>query len=240
MIDVRIDFTEYDDLGRPFGTDGIISLMDRHDIDQAILIPRMAVDSDFRQGNKDLFQAILCSDRLLGYLVVNLNYPQESIQLMRSAMTSPKFAALGIFGGASKPYLNLEDSADILNAYRRFVKPVFLNIPNAAAVEEGLRIAKEFPTIKFLLGNMGGDDWKSTLACTRQLNMLFDISGSFDAEKIDAAMVAFGPNRLIFGSGAPRSDVSSMLGLLNASGISEANMKKILHDNAAKLFNIDA
>lgn len=238
MIDVRMDFTEYDGLGMPFGVEGILRLMDKHEISHAFLIPRMGVDSDFRQGNKDLFQAISSSDRLFGYLAVNLNYPQESIQLMRSGMVSPKFAALGIFNGATKPYVNLEDCADILNAYRRFIKPVFLDVPHAAALWEAQRIAKEFPTIKFIIGSMGGDDWKSSLVCTRQLNMLFDISGSFDAEKVDAAFAAFGPNRLLFGSGAPASDVSSMLGLLKASCVSETNTRKILYDNAAKLFNV--
>lgn len=237
--DIRINYTRFDGLGRPFGVEGVIGTMDKHGIEKAVLVPAMAVDSDFRLGNKELFEIIRANERLFGYLVVNPSYPDESIKLMRSAMVSPKFLAVGFFTGASRPYPNLDDCADILNAYRRFAKPVFVQTPNGEAVSAAVEMAKEFPGLKFVLGSMGGSEWKRCIAHSRQLNVLLETSGSFDSEKIEEATEHFGAHRLLYGSNAPFSDPACELALIRSSEIEEASKEKILGQNAHRWLGID-
>lgn len=235
VFDILVNFTAYDSLGRPFGLDGLIGAMDRHGIDRAVLVPTMAVESDFRLGNKELFEAIRSHERFLAYLVVNPNYPAESVQLMKNAMSSPKFAAVAFFIGASRPYPNLNDYREILNAYRRFSKPVYVHTPHAEAVAAAEQMAREFPGIKFILGSMGGNNWKRTLKGDTLLNVVLDTSGSFDAEKIVEAVERVGAHRVLFGSGMPFSEAASMLALIRSSEISEDAMRKIMGENAHRL-----
>jgi len=238
MIDTRMNFCRYDSLGRPFGTDGVLKAMQKYGIETAILVPKMAVDADFRLGNRELFEAIKTSDQLYGYLVINPNYPKETVQIMRSAMSSRKFLALALFDGASLPYPNVHDYRDILNAHRRFSKPVFVNVANGEAIAAAEQMAKEFPSIKFIIGQMGGKDWKRMMACGQTLNMIVETSGSFDAEKIEEAIENFGLHRVVFGSNFPYSDPDCMLALIENSDIPKTVMEKILSENAKTIFKL--
>ncbi|HUV04033.1 MAG TPA: amidohydrolase family protein [Armatimonadota bacterium] len=238
-IDIRVNFSEHDGLGRPFGVEGVLKAMQKHNIERAVLVPCMAVDSDFRLGNKELFDAIKSEDRLFGYLAVNPNYPDESIRLMRSAMSSPKFLAVALFQGASTPYPNTDDYREILNAHRRFAKPVFLHTPHAEAVAAAEQMAAEFPGIKFVFGSMGGDEWKRAMTSSPLLNVLLETSGSFDAEKIEEAVEHFGAHRVLYGSNLPFSDPASMLALIQSSELSEDSMEGILGGNAKRLFAME-
>lgn len=238
-IDIRINYCEYDAVGRPFGVNGVLNAMQKHGIEKAVLVPTMAVDCDFRLGNKVLFDAVKSNDQLYGYLAVNPNYPEESIRLMRSAMPSPKFLGLALFPGASRPYPNLDDYREILNAYRRFLKPVFVNTPSADAVAAAEEMAREFPGLKFILGTMGGNDWKRAITSSRQLNLFLETSGSFDAEKIEEAVEHFGAHRVLFGSNLPYSDIGAALALVQNSELPKDALDQILNRNAQKLFAVE-
>lgn len=239
-IDIRMNYIQHDSLGKPFGIEGVLRSMQKYRMEKAMLVPSLAVDSDFRSGNSEMLEAMNSDDRLYGYLVVNPNYVEESIQLMRSHMNLPKFKAMAIFSGASKPHPNADDCRDLLNAYRRFTKPVLLNAPNLEAVSDVVEIAKEFPTIKFIIGGMGGPDWKGAIQASKVLNTLLETSGSFDAEKVGEAVEQFGAHRVLFGSDTPFSDPASMLAMVHSSGLPKVDLLKILGDNAKTLFKLDS
>lgn len=238
-IDIRMNLSQYDSLGRPFGAEGVLKVMDKYSIERAALVSGLAVDSDLRLGNKELFDVIKSNDRLFGYLSLNPNFPEASIQLMRTAMVSRKFVAAALYYGSSMPYPNLEDYKEILNAYRRFGKPVFVQIPNAEAITAAEQMAQAFPNIKFIFGSMGGDDWKRAMSSQRLLNVMLETSGSLEVEKIEEAVEIFGGHRILFGSDMPFSDPASMLALIQSSNIPKDEMAKILGENAKKLFNLD-
>ena len=237
-IDIRVNFTRHDALGRPFGIEGVKKALDRFSIETAILVPKLAVDADFLQGNKDLLEAIRKDDRLYGYLVVNPVFPEESVRLMRQAMTLPKLVAMAMFQGSSKPFPNLDDCREILNAYRRFTKPVMLDVTSCDAISAAERIAAEFPTIKFILGSMGGTDWKGVMGLSKHLNLFLETSGTLDSEKIESAVENFGPRRVLFGSDLPFANPASMLALIQSSNIPKDIMSRILDTNARNLFGL--
>lgn len=238
ILDIRMNFNQYDALGRPFGVEGVLASMDKYSIDKAVLISTLAVNADFRLGNKELFEAIKSNDRLYGYLTVNPSYPEETVQLMRSVMNSRKFVAAALFQGVTSPYPNLEDYRYILNAYRRFGKPVFINTPDVQSVAAAEEIAKEFSTIKFIFGSMGGEEWQRAATNNKQLNVYLEASGSFDSDKIETAVTNLGPHRVLFGSNAPFSDPASMLALVQSSNISQDAITKILSSNADKILGL--
>lgn len=237
-IDIRVNLTRHDGLGRPFGVDGVRKFMDQFGIETAVLVPRLAVDTDFKRGNEELLDVIESDDRLFGYLVVNPNYSEESVRLVRSVMNSQKLLAIGCFRGATRPHPNLDDYREILKAYRRFGKPIFVQTVHAEAVAAAEEIAREFSTMKFVFGSMGGAYWKRSMGCSRLLNISVETSGSFDAEKIEEAVEHLGPHRVLYGSDLPFSDPAPMLALIRSSNIPEDAMEKILGQNAQKLFKL--
>lgn len=237
-VDIRINYVEHDLLGRPFGSNGILASMDKYRIDNAILISGHAVACNFREGNAQLLEAIKDNNRLYGYIVVNPNYPEESIEEIRNLGGNRKMVALALFSGAFRPYPTFDDCEEILNAYRRYVKPVLLYVPHAEAVEAAKEIAAKFPTIQFVFGSMGGADWKAALNIGKLLNVHMETSGSFDVEKIEEAVARIGAHRILFGSDLPISDPASEIALIRASNISKDAMIKIFNQNAVRLFRL--
>jgi uncharacterized protein len=238
VIDAQVYYSRFDCLGRPFGPEAIIRELDRFKIDAAVLVSGMSVDVDFRVGNQELLQVIKADPRLYGCMVSNPIYPAESIELMRTAMTSPRVVAMALFNGASTPYPSIEDCREIINSYRRYAKPIYLHTPSAESVVAAVQIAKEFPGIKFVLGSMGGADWRMTIPFAKQLNLVLETSGSFDSEKIEMAVNAFGAHRVMFGSSYPFSDIASMLALIQSSGIPKESLAQVLDGTARSLFGI--
>lgn len=239
-VDIHINYVEHDLLGRHFGKEGVIASMDKYRIDTAILVSGYAIACDFLRGNEQLLEAIKNDDRLWGYLVVNPNYPEESIETIRNMGGNRKMVALAIFGGAFRPYPTFDDCVEILNAYRRYVKPVFLYVPHAEAAEAAKEIAAKFPTIQFIFGSMGGADWKAALNVGKLLNVHMETSGSFDVEKIEEAIAHIGAHRILFGSDLPISDPASEIALIRASNISKDAMIKIFSQNAVRLFRLQS
>ena len=247
-IDIRVNFTEHDAVGRPFGIEGVRKALDRFQIETAILIPRLAVDADFAQGNKELLEAIKSDDRLYGYLVVNPVFPDESIKLMRQAMILPKFAGMAMFQGASKSFPNLDDCREILNSYRRYTKPVLLQADSPEAVSAAEGIAGEFPSTKFVLGSMGGEHCPATgsrdrrekcvMGLSKYMNLFLETSGSLESSKIEEAVASFGPRRVLFGSDLPFGNPASMLALIQTSSIPKDVMTRIFATNARTLFGL--
>lgn len=236
-IDIRVNYSDFDAVGRPYGKDGLIKAMERYNIEIAVLTSRLAVECDFRQGNEELFEVLKSDDRLYGYFVVNPSYPEESVELMRQRMNSPKFLAAALYSGSTKPYPNMDDFDEILNGYRRFSKPVFVHTANLEAVDAADEMAQAFPTLKFILGGMGGPDWKrAVIVAEARVNVFLETSGSYDSEKIGDAVEQVGAHRLLFGSDQPFADPASMLALIKSSGISDEAMGKIAGQNARKLF----
>lgn len=236
-IDVRANYSDFDAVGRPYGKDGVLKAMERYSIEIAVLISRLAVECDFRQGNEELHEVLKTDDRLYGYMVVNPNYPEESVEMMRQRMNSPKFLAAALYFGSTKPHPNLADFSEILNSYRRFTKPVFVHAADLVAVDAVDEMAQAFPTLKFILGGMGGADWKrAIIVAEARVNVFLETSGSYDSEKIGDAVEQVGAHRLLFGSDQPFADPASMLALIKNSGISDEAMGKIAGQNARKLF----
>jgi predicted TIM-barrel fold metal-dependent hydrolase len=238
-IDTRVNYTDFDAVGRPYGKAGLIKAMDRYSIEIAVLTSRLAVDCDFRRGNEELHEVLKTDDRLYGYLVVNPNYPEESIELMRQKMNSPKFLGAALYFGSTKGYPNLDDFSEILNGYRRFTKPVFVHAASLEAVDAVDQMATTFPGLKFIVGGMGGADWKEAInVADSRVNVFLETSGSYDSEKIQEAVDRVGAHRILFGSDQPFADPASMLALIKSSGISDESMAKIAGHNARKFFGI--
>ena len=239
-VDIRVNYLQNDPLGRPFGRDAIMAALDKYKVENAVLVSGFAVTCDFREGNKQLWEAIKDDDRLFGCLVVNPNYTSESIELMRTEMSRRKFVAVALFQGASRPYPNVDDYRDILNAYRRFSKPVFVDTPHAAAADAAKQIAAEFPGVQFIFGSMGGADWRRALDIGKLLNVHMETSGSFDVEKIEMAVERLGAHRVLFGSDLPHSDPAAEIALIRSSSIPESDMRKIFGENALSLLKLRA
>jgi len=225
----------------PFSSDmasreAILATLRRGDIDAAALISGLAADCDFVTGNRRLREIISPSEGLFGWVTLNADYPAESQEEQRRHQNRRGMIGVALFGAPGRPVV-LEDAREILNAQRRYAKPVAISVPDADAVHAGRHIAAEFPAMRFVFLGMGGEDWRLATAVAKQhLNVYLEISGSLDTDKIAHASSVCTPRKLLYGSGLPGGSLELTRALVeSAPTLTRPDRNRILSENAVAL-----
>lgn len=226
--------------GLAANTAHVTQAMEERAIDGAMLISARAREVDPLAGNRILKAMVEQSPALVGCLVTHTNRAEASITVMRELMTFRKFVAMLLVGPTAGEPVQKVLADDILNAYRRFGKPLFLYAPNAAAVSFALEIARGYPMLRVVLLGMGGRDWRSAVAAAHAAtNVLLETSGAMDRAKLPAAAQAVGAHRIVFGSGTPTTDAGAAMGLVEDSRLSAETRELILGVNARRLLGLE-
>lgn len=236
IIDVHVQVGTTPIWGTPFTEGHLVRMLDRYGIEKCIASATIANSCDFARGNAQIKESV-GKGRIFGCAVANTQYPQESIENMRKYLALPSFSALMINSGLQGRPVTLDQCSDILNAHRRFIKPVFLEVTSREAVLAADEIARAFPGIKFVLLGMGGVAWRTAVAAAeRTLNLVLEISGTLSPDKITLGVATIGAHRMIYGSNLPFADPAATIGLVENGDISETDRRFIFETTAKRLF----
>jgi uncharacterized protein len=237
IFDVRAQIGTTPIWGAPFSDAHLLRTMQKYGIEQSIVSSTLAGTCDVARGNAQLFQAIKDKPSLYGCITVNVHYTQESIVEMRRYLNKPNFAAMAIFSGEQGRSVTLDESEDILNAYRRYRRPVLIRTESRADVLAANEIAKAFPGVKVVLLSMGGDSWRNAAACAHKtLNIVLEISGSHNTDKIKHCAELIGAHRMVYGSDLPFADPAVTIGVVEDSDISDSDKQMIFSGTAGRVF----
>ncbi len=218
----------------------ILESMARFGIGRVGLLSHLAVSCDMVEGNRLLSTVTSVDDGVLGYVTLKSEFPEESLQEQRAYLSRHDFIGAAIFPPPNKP-VTFEDAQDLINAHRRFAKPLLISTPNGDAVHAVRKIASEFPQMKIILLGMGGEDWRAAVeAAKKHVNLYLDISGSLDSDKIAHTAAALTSRRLLFGSGSPFCDPNLFVGFVEDSPtLTSADKQRIFARNAVATFASD-
>jgi predicted TIM-barrel fold metal-dependent hydrolase len=212
--------------------------MKKHDVGRCVISSTIAISCDFVRGNAQVASVVKGNPALLGCMVANINYPEQSQSEMHSYLQRDDFAAILLTSGSPCGCVTLAEARDILNAHRRFIKPVYVHAFDSTSVLAADEMAREFPGMKFVLLAMGGEQWRmATVLAERTLNLVLEVSGSFSPDKIKFAVEHIGSHRIVYGSGLPYTDPAAVIGLIEDAGISDSDKINMFERSASRLFN---
>ena len=216
--------------------DSLLATLRRTGLDGAALISGLAADCDFVAGNRQLREIVSPEDGLFGWVTLNAGYPVESQEEQRRHLGRRGMVGAALFGTLGRP-VTLTEAREVLNAQRRYAKPVAISIPDAEAVYAARVIAAEFPTMRFIFLGMGGEDWRIAVAVAKQhLNVYLEVSGSLDADKIAQASSVVTARKLLYGSGLPHGSPELTRALVeSAPTLTRPDRSRILSENAVAL-----
>ncbi|HEX5324538.1 MAG TPA: amidohydrolase family protein [Capsulimonadaceae bacterium] len=219
----------------------VVEAMKRYEIDALALISGMAATCDFVTGNRMLKDVLNSEFGIFGYVTLNAEFPEESLEEQRAYLHKRDIVGAVLFPRGHAP-VNLDDAREIINGHRRYTKPLLIYTPDLEAVHAARKVAEEFNQMRVVLLTMGGEDWHAAVEAAKScVNLYLEISGSLDAEKIAYAATALSSRKLVFGSGLPYADPSLFVGLVEeASVLTAGDRRRIYIDNALSLFQIQA
>ena len=237
IIDVHAEIGSTPVWGVSFTEANLARSMQKYGVQRSIISSTIGNSCDFQRGNAQIAKIVENKKAMLGCVVVNMNYPEQAQKEMHAYLIDDQFAALLLTSGTRGRHVTLAETDEILNAHRRFVKPVFLHIPNQEAALAANEIAKTFNVMKFVLLGMGGEDWRmATILAERTLNLVLEVSGSSSPDKIQFAVERIGSHRMVYGSGLPYVDPSAIIGLVQDAEISDSDKRNIFEGSAQRLF----
>jgi predicted TIM-barrel fold metal-dependent hydrolase len=201
---------------------------------------RRALAGDLAAGNAEVKALLDQAPQARGWVVVNTNFPERSSEEMKRYASGSKWLGALLSQGPHGGRLASQATRDVLQAYRRYSKPVLVPIPDAAAAHDLQELAGEFSNVKFVAQGCGGDDWQDAVLAARVCVNIFlePCSGGPHRGKIEAIFAALGPNRVVFASNYPDQNPGAALGLLLEAKITDSERQAMLSGNAIRLFGL--
>lgn len=199
-----------------------------------------ALAGDLATGNAEVKAVVDAVPQMRGWVVVNPAHPLRSAEELRKYVGSAKWLGATLHAGVAGESVSSASAQEIVNAYRRYGKPLLVDVHNVEAIEQLEELATEFNQMKFVAAGAGGDDWQEcALLAKRVVNIYLEpFSGGAHRGKLEAIVEVVGPNRIVFASGFPQQNPGSALGLLVDAKLSDAEKQGILTTNAMRLFGL--
>ncbi|MFN3653500.1 MAG: amidohydrolase family protein [Armatimonadota bacterium] len=203
------------------------------------VVSRRALCGDITAGNAEVKALVDSVPQMRGWAVVNPAYPERSSEEMRKYLGSAKWLGAALYPQMVGQRLNTVSAREVINAYRRYTKPLLVSVPNGDAVRDLEELATEFNTMKFVAAGAGGDQWQDAMfAAKRAVNIFLEpFSGGAHRGKLEALLATLGPNRVLFASNHPERNPGSSIGILLDSRLSETERQGVLSGNATRLFS---
>jgi predicted TIM-barrel fold metal-dependent hydrolase len=211
--------------------------MERCGIEKTVVSHSSAITYDFVEGNKALAEAMEGEDGVWGYIVLNPYYFQESLAELDKYSDNPKFVGVKLHPEQQVYRLIYRNVLGLLERVSLLQLPVLVHT-FPGQTHDLCRVAKEFPSIKFIMGHMGGDDWADGIEAAAEMeNIWLEPCSSFpDAGKINRAVEAVGAERVLFGSDSSLLNPAFVLGMLQDAGLDQEELSKVAFQNAQRIF----
>lgn len=211
-------------------------------IDKGICSSGLAIVYDFREGNRRLDEAVAEHPELLGYVTVNLNYPDEGIAEVDRYRRRPGFVGAKIHPMYSRQPLSTPAGRRVVAALAERHCPLLVHTYSSAIESPWavVPVAKEYPELPIIMAHMGGDRWWEGLeAAGESPNLHVDPCATWaDADKVAWAVRKLGAERVLFGSDYPLFDAGYTLGMIEDAEIADEERELILYGNAERIFGI--
>jgi len=192
------------------------------------------------------------SHRIYFGLIYDPTNPIESIKWIDKAKDEPGLVCIKIHPSWHKTYADDDGYREIWDYAQKTNLPIVSHTwtvsnynptQKFSVPERFLRFLQEYPEVELVMGHGGGryDGHLKALEIAQQFdNVFLDTSGDVNAYGLLKKQVdTISANRILFGSDVSMIDINATIGKIFACDISLKEKKKILWENAIRLFKLD-
>ncbi len=240
IIDVHQHNGPWPFAGKWGGIELNLRLMERRGIDMAILSSTEGIVDDMVAGNQHLVKGMAGHRNLFGYVVVNPRYPDLSDRELQRHHANPQFVGTKIHTGYSATSPSEPRMADLFAMIEPYRKPLLVHTWGAGDVQSLAALALRFPQLPVIVAHSGGQAWREAIQAARQVSNLYLDFCASDLEhgRIERAIAALGPERVLFGTDATLFDPLYMLSCFREASIADEHRPLVMGGNALRLFRL--
>ncbi|MDH7602294.1 MAG: amidohydrolase family protein [Armatimonadota bacterium] len=225
---------------RGWGGADVVQLMRRRGIEKAILSSTKAIVNDFVDGNADLAREIADFDELLGYVTVNPNHLEESIQEINRYLGSPKFVGVKTHPGYSGQSIDSPAMRELLAVIAAAGAPLLVHCWGHGEPSKVGKLAEEYPHVPIIMGHGGVTAWQEAIEVMKTAPNVYTefCSSRVERGRVRATIDAVGCERVLFGSDLGLFDPIYNLGIYEEADLTPAEREAVMYGNAKRLFGI--
>ncbi|MBI3920512.1 MAG: amidohydrolase family protein [Armatimonadetes bacterium] len=240
VIDVHAHWGVFPFATRMASVADINGILERFDIEKCLLSSAEAIVHDFVKGNQLLAEAIAGQPRLLGYVTINPNYIEASLEELKKYLYKENFVGVKFHTEYTGVAINAPETNECFNACRRYDKPILIHCFGSQQVEQLLAVVEEFQSLNFIMGHMGGNAWKDGVEqAAEHFNLFLEPCATLaDRDKIHYAIDKMGDRRVLFGSDLTLINPAFVAGMVRDANISVQQKERMFYKNAKELFKL--
>ncbi len=218
----------------------LLAQMDRVGVDRAVVGPvHEHITVYNREGNDYILHAVRrYPRRLVGFATVNPWYGQRAVDELRRALDAG-LRGLTLNSALQGYFIHDELVHPIIEVAEERGVPVYFHTatPIYALPFQLAELALTFPRVHFIMGHLAAADyWTDAVPAARlSKNIYLETSLRSGVTTIQQAVDELGAGRLLFGSGAPESDVAVELAKVRLLGLAPADEQAVLGGNMLRL-----
>ena len=254
IIDVHVHYGFLFFPIKPFGVEDLIRKMDTFNFDVSIVSSLRGIFHDFRDCNRELHDAISkYPERLKGYIVVNPNYPDESLRQIDEYSKIRQFIGVKLHASWHNQPVDGEKFELIFDRCEKLNLPVLVHSyvvddsgDQVSCPERIANVARRHSN-PIIIAHMGGNSKRTVKAVKNIKNVYVDISSGRERAsqlyvwklgRVDDCVKELGADRVLFGTDFPLLDPSICMGMIEDSYLSREEKELVMYKNACRIFNI--
>ena len=221
----------------------MIASMDKLGINKVCITAMSSIGPDYIYGNNMVMDALKkYPDRVIGYVTVNPNYPEDMQHELDRCFAVKGFKGIKIHAGCHGRAI---DDKNYTAAYREADQrglPVLIHTWGSGDIDQFEHVCAQYPNANFIMGHTGGDVEimeKAVEMIGRYKNAYGDLAVSMVPEGNLEWYVANGdPKKIIFGTDMPFYDPTPTLARVLMARIPDRVKADILGGNMARLLKL--
>lgn len=209
---------------------GAIELLNAHGVDAGCILGGGGFEcgDDYRVGNDELLAFCQTNpERLIGFAHVNPNDTEAGVQAELDRVRSLGFHCFKLLNSYQQGYPG--DGPNLMRLYRFAADHNFLVLNHWWPENVLDRIAREFPSVNFITGHFCNGP------VLERPNVYCNLWGLFPLNVLQDAVHRYGAEKYLLGSDGFMNPLSVGLGLVLHLDVPDADQRRILGLNQAKL-----
>ncbi len=190
--------------------------------------------TDTRGGAQFLSEQITLDPRFHGWLTLSIHQPETAAELARKYLVKPTFCGTLLEQEGDADAITTAGGREVLNALRRYSKPVFVTATSPLTLQAAVQAAREFPMVRFFVSPQNEYLTQIAVAAMKDaVNTLFVPVAAFAERDVLAhAVEVLGERRVAWASDWGRFHPAAALGMIRDCGLAGPQRERVGSRNA--------
>lgn len=195
--------------------------------------------ADLDGGNARLAGQLAADPRFRGWLTLSIHQPDHSQELARQYLVKQNWVGTRLEQSSDADSIATAGGHELLNALRRYSKPVLVTASTPATLTAAVATAKEFHSLRFLLCPQSEELTSNAIAAIKEAINVALLPSVIYTERgvVERAVAVLGERRVMWGSDWGACQPAAALGMVKDSVISAHQRERMTYRNAKDLLS---